>query len=73
MSVTEICTTCTSNKPTPTCKASLSLKNPTTSSVPHLHAPAVYQPTPPLFPKKHLSKQTKKLKIEYSTFFPHKN
>lgn len=72
MSVTEICTTCTSNKPTLPCKASLSFKNLPASSAPHLHAPAVGQPTSPLFLKTlHLSKQTKNfLKNEYSTFSP---
>lgn len=69
MSVTEICTTCTSKKPP--CKASLSLKNLTASAVPHLHAPAMNQSTSPPFLKTlHLSKQMKNLKIEYSTFFP---
>lgn len=74
MSVTEICTTCTSNTPTLPCKTTLSLKNLPASSVPHLHAPGVDQPTLPLFLKTlHLSKQTKKLKNRVQYIFPQKN
>lgn len=54
MSVTEICTTCINNKPTSPFKTSLSIRNPSGSSVPHLRAQAVCQPAFPLLLKTHI-------------------